>query len=99
MLSFLKKSPPKPDTKRSEVSWIKRLKFGLARTSSQLTDLFSRGGQINDDLYEELETILITLDVCLSTTHSLLADLRLRVKEQHLSEATQLKEALKHCLL
>jgi fused signal recognition particle receptor len=99
MLSFLKKSPPKPVTKRSEVSWIKQLKSGLTRTSSQLTDLFSRSGKINDDLYEELETILITSDVGLSTTHALLADLRLRVKEQHLSEALQLKEALSHCLL
>ena len=99
MLSFLKKSPPNIGTTRSEISWVKRLKSGLARTSSQLADLFSHGGQINDDLYEELETILITSDVGLSTTRSLLADLRLRVKEQHLSEASQLKEALQHCLL
>ena len=99
MLSFLKKSPPKPITKRSQISWVSRLKDGLARTGSQLTDLFSRSGQINDDLYEELETILITSDVGLSATHSLLADLRLRVKEQHLTEAAQLKEALTYCLL
>jgi fused signal recognition particle receptor len=99
MLSFLKKSPSKPVMKRSEVSWLKQLKSGLARTSSQLTELFSRSGKIGDEIYEELETILITSDVGLNTTQALLADLRLRVKEQHLSEAIQLKEALSHCLL
>lgn len=99
MLSFLKKSPPKPVTKRSEISWVKQLQSGLARTGSQMADLFSRSGKIDDDLYEELETILITSDVGVSTTQALLADLRLRVKEQHLSEAVQLKEALSHCLL
>ena len=54
-------------------SWISRLKSGLARTGNQLTDLFSRGGKIDDDLYEELETILITSDVGMDATRFLLA--------------------------
>lgn len=75
------------------------LKSGLARTGNQLFDLFGRDGRIDEDLYEELETILITSDVGLDATNALLADLRRQVKEQHLGEAAQLRDALAQCLL
>ena len=99
MFSFLKKNPPGTPEEKSGNGWITRLKSGLARTGSQLTGLFGRGGKIDDDLYEELETILITADVGMDATNALLADLRRYVKEHHLSEAAQLREALAHCLL
>ncbi len=97
MFSFLKKkstadSPANP-------SWIARLTSGLARTGSQFGELFSRGGKIDDELYEELETILITSDVGMDATRGLLADLRRIVKEQKLTEAAELKQALATCLL
>ena len=98
MFSFLKKSnsaQPAPD----KASWLNRLKSGLARTGGQLSELFGRGGKIDDDLYEELETILITADVGMDATRFLLADLRHHVKAQHLTEAAQLKESLAQCLL
>ena len=99
MFSFLKKNSPGSPEEKPEIGWITRLKSGLARTGSQLTGLFGRGGKIDDDLYEELETILITADVGMDATNALLADLRRYVKEHRLSEAVQLKEALAHCLL
>ena len=99
MFSFLKKNPSKTSGETSASGWLSRLRSGLARTGSQITDLLSRGGKIDDDLYEELETILITADVGTDATLALLADLRRQVKEQHLVEASQLREALAHCLL
>lgn len=103
MFSFLKRNTPeRPATKVVEKpvsGWVARLKSGLARTGIQLTDLFSRGGKIDDDLYEELETILITADVGMDATRALLADLRHHVKEHQLSEVAELKAALAHCLL
>ncbi|MBI5436312.1 MAG: signal recognition particle-docking protein FtsY [Nitrosomonadales bacterium] len=110
MFGFLKKAPT-DNTAEQTVSgqrgqpvsekrgWLNRLKSGLARTGSQLTDLFSRGGKIDDELYEELETILITADVGMDATRFLLAELRHQVKAQHLTEAGQLREALAQCLL
>ena len=103
MFSFLKK----PSTENSSAQnvapenggWISRLKSGLARTGSQLTDLFNRSGKIDDDLYEELESILITADVGMDATLFLLAELRHQVKVQHLVEADQLKQALAHSLI
>lgn len=101
MFSFLKKnSPDKATEDTSEKrSWIERLRSGLSRTGNQLVDLFSRGGKIDDELYEELETILITSDVGMDATNTLLADLRRHVKEHKLTEAAELKEGLAHCLL
>jgi fused signal recognition particle receptor len=101
MFSFLKKSPagnaavpPSPEKR----GWLDRLKSGLARTGNQLTDLFGRGGKIDDDLYEELETILITADVGMDATRFLLSQLQYQVREQRLTEAQQLKTALAECL-
>jgi fused signal recognition particle receptor len=99
MFSFLKKSSLESQPAQSDNGWVARLKSGLARTGSQLTGLFGSGGKIDDDLYEELETILITADVGMDATNALLADLRRYVREHHLSEAAQLRDALAHCLL
>jgi fused signal recognition particle receptor len=98
MFSFLKKSKNTEETQK-DGGWVARLKSGLSRTGNQITDLFGRCGKIDEDLYEELETILITSDVGMTATNALLAELRLRVREERLSEAAQLKEALAHCLL
>jgi fused signal recognition particle receptor len=101
MFSFLKKNSPEqtPDATVEKRNWVERLKSGLARTGNQLADLFNRGGKIDDELYEELETILITADVGMDATSALLADLRRHVKEHKLVEAAELKAGLAHCLL
>ena len=103
MFSFLKKSPavinPEQSNPPEKTGWISRLKSGLARTGNQLTDLFSRGGKIDDEFYDELETILITADVGMDATLFLLAELRHQVKLQHLVEAEQLKQALANSLI
>ena len=103
MFSFLKKSPadstPEQNSAQEKSGWAQRLKSGLARTGGQLSALFKRGGKIDDELYEELETILITADVGMDATLFLLAELRHQVKTQHLVDAGQLKEALAHSLL
>jgi fused signal recognition particle receptor len=56
-------------------------------------------GKIDDDLYEELETILLTSDVGVDATSWLLEELRRKVKREGLSEASQLKDALKQALV
>ena len=95
MFSFLKNTPASAESK----SWLSRLTGSLARTGGQLSSLLVPGGKIDDELYEELETILITADVGMDATRALLADVRRHVKEQRLTEAGQLKEALAHALL
>jgi fused signal recognition particle receptor len=104
MFSFLKKKSSGPEnnqanTDKSGSDWFAQLKSGLSRTAGQLSDLFGSGGKIDDEIYEELETILITADVGMDATRALLADVRHHVKEHRLNEVFQLKEALAYCLL
>jgi fused signal recognition particle receptor len=95
------KAEATPDTP-SKASWAERLKQGLSRTRSQLGNqlagLFG-GGKIDEDVYEELETILLTSDVGISATQALLDDIKQRVARQALSDTTQLKAALKESLM
>ncbi len=95
MFSFLKKSPSAAAPK----SWLARLTDGLARTGGQLSALLVPGGKIDEELYEELETVLISADVGMAATSRLLADVRQQVKEQRLSEAGQLRQALAQALV
>lgn len=104
MLNFFKKDQnsdagqaPEPST-----SWADRLKQGLSRTrtqfGNQLGALFG-GGKIDEDVYEELETILLTADVGVSATQALLEDVRKEVTRQSLSDTTQLKAALQEAMI
>jgi fused signal recognition particle receptor len=95
MFSFLKKTPASAES----AGWLSRLGGSLARTGGQLSALLVPGGKIDEELYEELETILITADVGMDATRTLLADVRRHVKEERLTEAGQLKEALALALL
>ena len=75
-------------------SWLSRLKAGLAKTSNNLSSLFV-GAKINDDLYEELESALLMSDAGMEATLYLLDELKKQVKQQKLTEADQVKTALK----
>jgi fused signal recognition particle receptor len=110
MFDFFKKdkTPPKteankalPNEAEATKSWAERLKQGLAKTrnqlGSQLSNLFG-GGKIDAEVYEELETILLTSDVGVSATQHLLDDIKGRVKRQSLDDTVQLKAALKDAL-
>jgi fused signal recognition particle receptor len=79
-------------------SWLSRLKVGLSKTSNNLTTLFV-GARIDDDLYEELETALLVADTGVEATKFLLDGLKKKVKDEKLTEASQVKQALKALLL
>lgn len=102
MFDFFKKDIPPTTQPEHTKSWTERLKQGLAKTRSQLGDqltgLFS-GGKIDEAVYDELETILLTADVGVAATQALLEQLKGRVKRQNLSDTTQLRDALKQALL
>jgi len=87
--------------KPATLSWTERLKQGLAKTRQQLGMQLSGvfgGGKIDGEVYEELESILLTSDVGISATEFLLDDIKNRVKRQSLDDTTQLKAALKDAL-
>ena len=103
MFSFLKKpfteNSSAPEDNAEKSGWMEKLKSGLARTGGQFAGLFKIGGKIDDALYEELETTLLSADVGMDATVFLLEELRRQVKVQHLDDAQQLKQALAQCLV
>ena len=86
---------PEPEVKRS---WLSRLKAGLSKTSSNLTTLFV-GARIDDDLYEELESALLVSDAGVEATQWLLDELKKKVKAERLTEAAQVRTALRTLLI
>jgi len=86
---------PEPEQKKS---WLARLKTGLSKTSSSLTTLFV-GARIDDDLYDELEAALLMADAGVEATQSLLDALKKKVKDERLTEAAQVKQALRALLV
>lgn len=86
---------PSAEQKRS---WLTRLKTGLSKTSASLTTLFV-GAKIDDDLYEELESALLMADAGIDATQFLLDALKKKVKDEKLTEAEQVKAALKALLI
>ncbi|MGS0740992.1 signal recognition particle-docking protein FtsY [Glaciimonas sp. GG7] len=79
-------------------SWLTRLKTGLSKTSSNLTTLFI-GAKIDDALYEELESALLVSDAGVQATQFLLNALKKKVKDERLTEAAQVKTALRALLI
>jgi fused signal recognition particle receptor len=78
--------------------WFKRLKTGLSKTSNNISGLFSRV-KIDEALYEELETALLTSDAGVEATDYVLTTLREQVRRERLTDGQQVKEALKSLLL
>jgi len=114
MFSFFKKKTEPTDsvaasqpestpsaTERPSASWTDRLKTGLAKTRNRLgknlAGLFG-GGQIDEELYDELETVLLTADMGVDATEHLLREVRARVTLKGLKDSTELKETLKAVL-
>ena len=79
-------------------SWMTRLKSGLSKTSSNLTTLFV-GARIDDDLYDELESALLMSDAGIDATQFLLDALKRKVKNDRLTDASQVKTALRELLV
>jgi fused signal recognition particle receptor len=86
---------PEPEASpvKSNSSWLSRLKTGLQRTGSAITQVFT-GTQIDDQLYEELEAALLMADAGVGATEFLLADLKKRVKEARCTDPAAVKHLL-----
>ena len=77
--------------------WLDRLKSGLKKTGSSITTVFT-GTQIDEALYEDLETALLMADAGVPATETLLADLRRRVKDARATEPAQVKALLQDAI-
>lgn len=70
--------------------WFSKLKNGLRKTGTGITAVFVNA-QIDEALYEELETALLMADTGVRATKFLLEDLRKRVKSSMATDASQVR--------
>lgn len=79
-----------------------KLKDGLTKTRDGLTDKINEvlkiAITIDEDLYEELEEILITSDVGMDTTIDIIERLRTKIRKEKINDPQQVKPALKEVI-
>lgn len=85
-----------------QLGFFAKLKEGLTKTRvqfvSKVEEILTGRRKIDDDLYEELEEVLIRSDVGVNTSLELVSRLRQEVKKRKLQEAEELKDVLKELI-
>lgn len=86
-----------------KLGFFDRIKEGLVKTrdqfSSQIKNLFTANVKIDDDLYEELEEILISADIGMDSTLDIVDSLRDEIKKQSIKESDQIYPLLKDIMV
>ena len=89
------------ETPQKTGGWAARLKEGLSKSrdhmAKSLASVFG-GGQIDEDLYEELETVLLTSDMGIEATEKLMDEVRRRVSLSGLKDGNELRQTLKEAV-
>ena len=83
-------------------NFFDKLKSGLSKTRNNLTDkvneLFKLAITIDEDLYEELEEILITSDIGMETTENIIEKLKDKIRQEKISDPEALMPCLKEVI-
>lgn len=86
------------ETIEKKQSFFERLKSGLANTrnnlSSKIDNLLSMSSKIDEELFEELEYILVSADIGATVTMELIDDLKDIVKKEKIKEPSLIKDKL-----
>ena len=84
------------------MGFFDKLKAGLAKTKDafvgQVDNLFKSFVKVDEELFEELEELLICSDIGVSTTEEILETLRDKVKSERMTDGEEVKNALKSIL-
>ena len=92
---------PPPVRNEMDSGIFSKLKKGLSKTRQVLTtdinELFASGKAIDEDLFEELEELLVTSDMGIDLTQMMMGNMRKKAKK--LTTAEQLREVLKEELI
>jgi fused signal recognition particle receptor len=86
---------------KKRLGFFGKLKLALKKTKDsfvfKLNNLFT-GGVLNDDFYEELESILITSDMGVSATEEILEQLKVEINKKHITNPQDCKDILKQII-
>lgn len=75
-----------------------KIKKGLSKTASSISQVFTGFTEIDDDFYDELEESLILADLGMDTTMEAMDALRAKVKENRLKSTDEARTALREVL-
>lgn len=87
----------RPGATPARSSWLSKLKSGLTKTRTNLAGMLGLI-KIDENLYEELETALLTSDTGVAATERILTQLRTAVNTQRLTDGAQVKVALREII-
>ncbi len=83
---------------KEKKGFFRRLVDGLTKTRKSIAAgfeyIFNGFTNIDDDFYEELEEVLVMADIGVYTTQKIIEDLKVQVKEQHITEPAACQEIL-----
>ncbi len=86
-----------------KVSFFKRLKSGLGKTRNKLSEgiqsVFMGEKTLDEEMLEELETILLTSDVGVSATQEIVGDLTKKMGRKELTDTTAVYHYLQETLV
>ena len=80
------------------MGFFDKIKKGLSKTASSISQVFTGFSEIDDDFYDELEESLILADLGFDTTMKAMDALRAKVKEQKLKTTEDARGALRQVL-
>jgi len=84
------------------MGFFEKLKAGLAKTKNavfgRLDALFRGFSKVDEEMLEELEEVLITADVGVNATETILDELRDKIKKEKITEPEKAKDALQEIL-
>ena len=91
--------PQKAPEPEPQVSVFERIKKGLGKTRASLTgglsDMFSLGKKIDEELLEEIETTLLMADVGVTATSEIIDSLTDKLERNQLKDGEALRKALR----
>jgi fused signal recognition particle receptor len=103
MLSFLKRDKDGREQVGDGTGWAAKLRQGLAATrtrlATQLAGVFGAGRKIDEALFEEMESVLLSCDVGVEATAQLLDETRSRARTQGLTYAAKIRFAINKALI
>ena len=84
------------------MGFFEKIKVGMAKTRAALSNtlggVFTGFSEIDDDFYDELEECLILADLGVETAGKAVERLRKTVREQHLKQTEEARQALREIL-
>ncbi|WP_297281090.1 signal recognition particle-docking protein FtsY [uncultured Anaerococcus sp.] len=93
----------KQENQEENTGFFGRIRDGLIKTrdqfSSQVKNLFTANVKIDEDMYEELEDILISADIGMNTTLAIVDSLRYEINDRNIKDPNEIYPLLEEIMI